>query len=76
MCFKRRERDQMITHGRKGQTFSELPCWKKYLFHQNIYAMHIEYNIVAIILGTLLDIFGNTNDHADARYDMNDMGIR
>ena len=38
--------------------------------------MHIEKNIVDSILGTLLDISGKTKDHAKARYDLKDMGIR
>ena len=38
--------------------------------------MHIEKNIVDSILGTLLDISGKTKDHAKARYDLRDMGIR
>ncbi|WMV13399.1 hypothetical protein MTR67_006784 [Solanum verrucosum] len=35
-----------------------------------------EKNIVDIILGTLLDISGKTKDHAKARYDLKDIGIR
>ncbi|KAK6784356.1 hypothetical protein RDI58_017811 [Solanum bulbocastanum] len=38
--------------------------------------MHIKKNIVDSILGTLLDISGNTKDHAKARNDLKDMGIR
>ncbi|XP_049362547.1 uncharacterized protein LOC125827267 [Solanum verrucosum] len=38
--------------------------------------MHIEKNIVDSILGTLLDIPGKTKDHAKARYDLKEMGIR
>ena len=38
--------------------------------------MHIEKNIVDRILGTILDISRNTKDHAKARYDLKDMGIR
>ena len=38
--------------------------------------MHIEKNIVDSILGTLFDISGKTKDHAKARYDFKDMGIR
>ncbi|XP_052111602.1 uncharacterized protein LOC127742970 [Arachis duranensis] len=38
--------------------------------------MHIEKNIVDSILGTLLDISGKTKDHTNARYDLQEMGIR
>ena len=38
--------------------------------------MHIEKNIVDSILGTLLNISGKANDHAKARYDLKEMGIR
>ena len=38
--------------------------------------MHIEKNIVDSILETLLDISGKTKDHAKARYDLKDMGLR
>ncbi|XP_075110827.1 uncharacterized protein LOC107800756 isoform X2 [Nicotiana tabacum] len=38
--------------------------------------MYIEKNIVDNVIGTLLDILGNTKDHANARYDLKEMGIR
>ena len=38
--------------------------------------MHIEKNICDSILGTLLDIQGKTKDHVNARYDLQNMGIR
>ena len=38
--------------------------------------IHIEKNIVDSILGALLNIPGKTKDHAKARYDLKDMGIR
>jgi len=38
--------------------------------------MHIEKNIFDIIIGTLLDIPGKTKDHAKARLDLQEMGIR
>ena len=37
--------------------------------------MHIEKNIVDSILGTLLDIPGETKDHAKALYEFKEMGI-
>jgi hypothetical protein len=38
--------------------------------------MHIEKNICDNIIGTLLDIPGKTKDHVNARYDLQEMGIR
>ncbi|KAH0776339.1 hypothetical protein KY290_007750 [Solanum tuberosum] len=46
------------------------------LLRHNLDVMHIEKNIVDSILGTLLDISGKTKNHAKARYDLKDMGIR
>ncbi|KAH0685856.1 hypothetical protein KY285_016411 [Solanum tuberosum] len=63
-----RERDQMMAHGKKG--------WQYNLLRHNLDVMHIEKNIVDSILGTLLDISGKTKDHAKARYDLKDTGIR
>ncbi|WMV32669.1 hypothetical protein MTR67_026054 [Solanum verrucosum] len=53
-----------------------LDCRNHNLLRHNLDVMHIEKNIVDSILGTLLDIFGKTKDHAKARYDLKDMGIR
>ncbi|XP_070038303.1 uncharacterized protein [Nicotiana tomentosiformis] len=38
--------------------------------------MHIEKNIVDNVIGALLHIPGKTKDHANARYDLKEMGIR
>jgi len=38
--------------------------------------MHIEKNICDSIIMTLLDIQGETKDHINAHYDLQDMGIR
>ncbi|XP_072087746.1 uncharacterized protein [Arachis hypogaea] len=46
------------------------------MFRHNLDVMHIEKNIVDSIIGTLLDIPGKTKDHAAARFDLKDMGIR
>ncbi|KAK7328924.1 hypothetical protein VNO77_23061 [Canavalia gladiata] len=42
----------------------------------NLDVMHIEKNIFDNIIGTLLDIPGKTKDHINARYDLQEMGIR
>ncbi|XP_049393365.1 uncharacterized protein LOC125857767 [Solanum stenotomum] len=56
--------------------FFELPYWHHNLLRHNLDVVHIEKNIVDSILGTLLDIPGKTKDHAKARYDLKEMGIR
>ena len=66
----------MMAHGKKRSIFFELPYWQHNLLCHNLDVMHIEKNIVDSILGTLLDILGKTKDHAKARYDLKDMGIR
>ena len=60
----------------KKVNFFELAYWQHNLLRHNLDVMHIEKNIVDSILGTLLDISGKTKDHAKARYDLKDMGIR
>ena len=61
---------------KKRSILFELPYWQHNLLRHNLDVMHIEKNIVDSILGTLLDISGKTKDHAKARYDLKDMGIR
>ncbi|XP_072071886.1 uncharacterized protein [Arachis hypogaea] len=46
------------------------------MFRHNLDVMHIEKNIVDSIIETLLDIPRKTKDHAAARFDLKDMGIR
>ena len=60
----------------KKVNFFELPYWQHNLLRHNLDVMHIEKNIVDSILETLFDISGKTKDHAKARYDLKDMGIR
>ncbi|KAH0729589.1 hypothetical protein KY290_000721 [Solanum tuberosum] len=61
---------------KKRSIFFELPYWQHNLLRHNLDVMHIEKNIVDSILGTLLDIPGKTKDHAKARYDLKEIGIR
>ncbi|KAH0655532.1 hypothetical protein KY285_030414 [Solanum tuberosum] len=61
---------------KKRSIFFELPYWQHNLLRHNLDVMHIEKKIVDSILGTLLDILGKTKDHAKARYDLKEMGIR
>ena len=61
---------------KKRSIFFELPYWQHNTSRHNLDVMHIEKNIVDNIIGTLLDISGKTKDHANARYDLQEMGIR
>ncbi|WMV46923.1 hypothetical protein MTR67_040308 [Solanum verrucosum] len=72
---KKRKRSNDVPW-KKRSIFFELPYWKHNLLRHNLDVMHIEKNIVDSILGTLLNISGKTKDHAIARYDLKDMGIR
>ena len=66
----------MMVHGRRNQFFFELPYWQYNTLRHNLDVMHIEKNICDNIIGTLLDIPGKTKDHANARFDLKDLGIR
>ncbi|XP_068467230.1 uncharacterized protein [Phaseolus vulgaris] len=61
---------------KKRSIFFELPYWATNKLRHNLDVMHIEKNICDSILGTLLDIQGKTKDHVNARYDLQNMGIR
>ncbi|XP_020968056.1 uncharacterized protein LOC107618653 isoform X3 [Arachis ipaensis] len=61
---------------KKRSIFFEIPYWQHCMLRHNLDVMHIEKNIVDSIVGTLLDIPGKTKDHAKARYDLKEMGIR
>ncbi|XP_057756143.1 uncharacterized protein LOC130975353 [Arachis stenosperma] len=65
-----------ISNWKKWSIFFYLPYWKSNMFRHNLDVIHIEKNIVDSIIGTLLDIPGKTKDHAVARFDLKDMGIR
>ncbi|XP_072054359.1 uncharacterized protein [Arachis hypogaea] len=61
---------------KKRSIFFDLPYWQYNTSRHNLDVMHIEKHIVDSILGTLLDISGKTKDHTNARYDLQEMGIR
>ncbi|XP_052107465.1 uncharacterized protein LOC127740505 [Arachis duranensis] len=73
---KQRKAKNGISNWKKRSIFFDLPYWKFNMFRHNLDVMHIEKNIVDSIIGTLLDISGKTKDHAVARFDLKDMGIR
>jgi hypothetical protein len=60
---------------KKKSIFFRLPYWKDNLLRHNLDIMHIEKNVM-VILGTILDIKGKTNDNLAARLDLQEMGLR
>ncbi|XP_016195242.1 uncharacterized protein LOC107636233 [Arachis ipaensis] len=60
----------------EGSAVFDILREKSNMFRHNLDVMHIEKNIVDSIIGTLLDIPGKMKDHAAARFDLKDMGIR
>lgn len=42
----------------------------------NLDVMHIENNVCDSILGTLLNMAGNSKDHVNARLDLQELGVR
>ena len=61
---------------KKKSIFFNLPYWSHNLLRHNLDVMHIEKNICDNILGTLLNISGKSKDHLNARFDLQEMGIR
>ncbi|XP_052113845.1 uncharacterized protein LOC127744972 [Arachis duranensis] len=61
---------------KKRSIFFDLPYWQYNTSRHNLDVTHIEKNIVDSIFRTLLDISGKTKDHTNARYDLQEMGIR
>jgi hypothetical protein len=57
---------------KKKSIFFRLPYWKDNLLRHNLDLMHVEKNVIDNILGTMLDI----KDNAQARHDLQEMGLR
>ena len=64
------------TIGRKKSIFFQLPYWKTLLLRHNLDVMHIEKNVCDSIIGTLLNIEGNTKENLNSCLDLQAMGIR
>ncbi|XP_035546617.1 uncharacterized protein LOC118348652 [Juglans regia] len=60
----------------KKSIFFDLPYWLDLRLKHNLDVMHIEKNICDNVLGTLLNIEGKTKDSANARRDLENIGIR
>jgi hypothetical protein len=61
---------------KKKNIFFRLQYWKDNLLRHNLDVMHVEKNVMDNILGTMLDIKGKTKDNAQARHDLQEMGLR
>jgi hypothetical protein len=48
----------------------QLPYWKDLDVHHSIDVMHVEKNVYESLLGTLLNMDGETMDHGHARADL------
>ncbi|XP_042950344.1 uncharacterized protein LOC122282460 [Carya illinoinensis] len=60
----------------KKSIFFKLPYWLHLGLRHNLDVMHIEKNICDNVLGTLLNIEGKTKDSANARRDLENLGLR
>ncbi|XP_074324230.1 uncharacterized protein LOC141661146 [Apium graveolens] len=61
---------------KKKSIYFDLPYWSHNLRRHNLDVIHIEKNICDNIIGTLLNIARKSKDHVNARYDLQEMGIR
>ncbi|XP_060195087.1 uncharacterized protein LOC132624303 [Lycium barbarum] len=61
---------------KKISIFFELPYWVHNKLRHNLDVMHIDKNLCDSLLGTLLDIPGESKDHINSRYDLQEMGTR
>ncbi|KAL6319770.1 hypothetical protein AAG906_036828 [Vitis piasezkii] len=60
----------------KKSIFFDLGYWRYLHVRHNLDVMHIEKNVCETIIGTLLNIQGNTKDGLNSRLDLMDMGLR
>ncbi|KAI5350621.1 hypothetical protein L3X38_003512 [Prunus dulcis] len=56
--------------------FFELPYWSKLKLRHNLDVMHVEKNVFDTLVGTILDIKGNTKNTIKAHLDLERIGIR
>ncbi|XP_042973064.1 uncharacterized protein LOC122304867 [Carya illinoinensis] len=73
---KKRKRLPNELNWTKRSIFFELPYWLDLGLRHNWDVMHIEKNICDNVLGTLMDIDGKSKDTANARRDLEHLGLR
>ncbi|XP_074336893.1 uncharacterized protein LOC141674065 [Apium graveolens] len=72
---RKKKGEKLILLLKKSILF-DLPYWSQNLHRHNLDVMHIEKNLRDNILGTLLNMGGKSKDHLNARFDLQEMGIR
>nr|GEV82066.1 hypothetical protein [Tanacetum cinerariifolium] len=73
---KQKKKNDSTCPWKKRSIFFVLPYWQFNSCRHNLDVMHIEKNICDNLIETLLDINGKTKDHAKARFDLLEMGIK
>lgn len=73
---RKRKRAEFQLNWKKKSIFFELPYWSSLKLRHNLDVMHIEKNIGENIFCTLLNIDGKTKDNLQARYDLEEMGVK
>lgn len=61
---------------RKKGIFIELPYWIMYLLRHSVDSMHVEKNVCAMLLETLLDIRGKAENTLNARNKLMQMNMQ
>ncbi|XP_042962362.1 uncharacterized protein LOC122296625 [Carya illinoinensis] len=75
-CGRKRKWAPQELNWTKKSIFFDLPYWKDVQLRHNLDVMHIEKNICDSVLGTLLSIDGKSKDTANARRDLERLGLR
>ncbi|XP_042950337.1 uncharacterized protein LOC122282453 [Carya illinoinensis] len=73
---RKRKRAPHEQNWTKKSIFFDLPYWQDVGLRHNLDVMHIEKNICDSVLGTLLSIDGKSKDTANARRDLERLGLR
>ncbi|KAG6388946.1 hypothetical protein SASPL_150383 [Salvia splendens] len=60
----------------KRSIFWDLLYWKTNVIRHNPNVMHIEKNVFDNIFSTIMNVEGKTKDNANARRDLEELGIR
>ena len=76
MNSKRMQKRQVMVHGKRDQSFFSCLIGQQINYVTIWTSCILRKNICDSIVGTFLDIQGKTKDHVNARYDLQNMGIR
>ncbi|XP_042972777.1 uncharacterized protein LOC122304580 [Carya illinoinensis] len=75
-AMKKRKRTIEEFNWTKKSIFFQLPYWPTIKIRHNLNVMHIEKNICDNIIGTLMNILGNSKDHPNTCRDLFNLNIR